>query len=157
MRRLSGRHMCLPADWRRRFVDADLRIVTGSRTLLEAMELGAPFLYFTGALGAGRRTRRHRPEKIVALLSVLGHQGAPPDLARDLRDFALGRRVGDIARRAADREGGWSRFPRRIGPVGYPSGYGDAGRLIVRVATALARDPTAADAIVQRVRASSSL
>jgi hypothetical protein len=51
------------AEWTTRFARARLRIVTGSRTLLEAMELGGPFLYFNGTLGRGARTRRHRPEK----------------------------------------------------------------------------------------------
>ncbi|MFZ1022919.1 MAG: hypothetical protein WAN87_02135, partial [Thermoplasmata archaeon] len=59
-----------PAQWRRRFAAADVRIVTGSRTLLEALELGRPFLYFNGLLGSGPSARRHRPEKIAALLRL---------------------------------------------------------------------------------------
>ena len=146
-----------PAGWRRRFARADLRIVTGSRTLLEAIELGGPFLYFNGTLGAGRRSRRHRPEKIVTLLSVLRRRGAPPDVRRDLADFARGRRVAEVVRRAADRTGGWARFPRAVRPVGFRRPYDDAGRLIVRVARALSRSPRDAPGIVGRLRAGTSL
>jgi hypothetical protein len=146
-----------PAEWRRRFAGADLRIVTGSRTLLEALELGRPFLYFNGTLGAATRTRRHRPEKIVALLSVLRQQDVSPDVIRDLSDFARGRRVPEVVRRAADRSDGWSRFPRRVRPVGFRAPYEDAGRLIVRTARALARAPRQAEEIVDRVRAGTPL
>jgi hypothetical protein len=146
-----------PAAWERRFADADVRIVTGSRTLLEAIELGRPFLYFNGALGAGPRSRRHRPEKIAALLSLLHRTGVDPGVRRDLADFARGRRVREVVRHAADRTGGWSRFPAAIRPVGYPPAYGDAGRLIVRTARALARRPGDATSIVARLRSGSPL
>ncbi|MGA9840114.1 MAG: hypothetical protein WBS16_06735, partial [Thermoplasmata archaeon] len=77
-------------SWRRRFAAADLRIVTGSRTLLEAIELGGPFLYFNGVLGTGARRRRHRPEKAVALLELARERGVPAALRRDLADFSRG-------------------------------------------------------------------
>jgi len=51
-----------PTVWRRAFSGASLRIVTGSRSLLGALEAGGPFLYFNGVLGSGPRRRRHRPE-----------------------------------------------------------------------------------------------
>jgi hypothetical protein len=142
------------ATWRRRFAEADLRIVTGSRTLLEAMELGGPFLYFNGVLGRGRARRRHRPEKIAGLLVLARSQHAPPDLVRDLADFAAGRRVAEVVRRAADRAGGWARFPRfRVRSFAPP--FDDAGSLVTAVARALDRAPDRASGIVARVRARS--
>src|SRR5487761_751217 len=81
------------ADWRRRFDGAELRIVTGSRTLLEAIEVGGPFLYFNGLVGSGRSRRRHRPDKLEALILAGPRAGASSALLRDLRDVGLGRRV----------------------------------------------------------------
>jgi hypothetical protein len=144
-------------SWRRRFRTADLRIVTGSRTLLEALEVGGPFLYFNGALGEGTRRRRHRPEKLQELLRALRARGAPTDLVKDLADFGSGRRVGAVVARAARRAGGWSRFPRGIGPTGFPPPYADAGRLLTRAARALARAPRDARGVVARLRAGSPI
>jgi hypothetical protein len=121
------------------------------------MELGGPFLYFNGALGEGVRQRRHRPEKASALLDIARATGVSASLRRDLADFARGRRVGDIVRHAAARTRGWADFPRRWRPVGFPSPYDDAGHLVVELARALARSPSASEAVVARVRAGSSL
>jgi hypothetical protein len=119
--------------WRREFRRASLRIVTGSRTLLEALEVGGPFLYFNGVLGRGAARRRHRPEKIVEMLRLARGAGWPDDLRRDLRDFARGRRVAEVVRRAASGTGGWRRFPTAPRPSGFAPGFDDAGRLLVRV------------------------
>jgi hypothetical protein len=140
------------ADWRDRFAAADVRIATGSRTLLEAIELGGPFLYFNGVLGQGSARRRHRPEKLQELLVALRRQRAPPDLVRDLADFGAGRRVSAVVRRAADRTGGWSRFPRRVRSTGFRPPYDDAGRLLIAVARRLAARPQDAREIVLRAR-----
>ena len=137
------------------FRAADLRVVTGSRTLLEALEVGCPFLYFNGILGVGARTRRHRPEKLIALLCSYGGR-LPPDLRQDLRDFARGQRVADVVRRAATKEAGWRRFPKRWKDSAFRPPFDDAGSLIVAVARALARAPTGATEIVRRVRAGSN-
>ncbi len=148
-------HLTAPlraAEWRSRFAGADLRIVTGSRTLLEAIEVGGPFLYFNGVLGRGAARRRHRPEKLRELLAVFRDRRAPADLLRDLADFGSGRRVRDVARRAADRAGGWRRFPRRVRPIGFRPPYDDTGRLLVAVARRLAERPRDAADLVARVR-----
>jgi hypothetical protein len=142
------------AAWGRRFRAADVRIVTGSRTLLEAMELGGPFLYFNGVLGRGRARRRHRPEKIAGLLALARAQRAAPDLVRDLADFAAGRRVTEVVARAAKPAGGWAHFPR-LRVRGFAAPFDDAGSLVVAVARALARAPDDAEGIVARVRARS--
>ncbi len=140
-----------PAAWARRFRAAELRIVTGSRTLLEAIEAGGPFLYFNGILGVGSATHRHRPEKLVAWLAAeRGRLSA--DLARDLRDFARGRRVAEVVARAAGRRGGWRTFPRGPPPSDFRPPFDDAGALAVAVARALGRAPGTAEAIVARVR-----
>jgi hypothetical protein len=146
-----------PDIWRHRFAAANLRIVTGSRTLLEAIELGGPFLYFNGVLGSGRDRRRHRPEKVAALLDIAEARGVAPALRRDLADFARGRRVRPIVRSAAARAGGWARFPTNLGPTGFRPPYHDAGTFVVEVARALARAPDDAGAIVARARAGGAL
>jgi hypothetical protein len=147
----------LPARaWRRRFLSADLRIVTGSRTLLEALEVGGPFLYFNGLVGSGRRSRRHRPEKIAALLAVGRRLGVPRPLLRDLAEFARGRTVAAVVRRVARRRRGWERLHvaciRRV----VPPPYDDAGELLVALARSLAQPGVDVTALVRRVRAGSN-
>ncbi len=145
----------MPAPrWRRRFGAAELRIVTGSRTLLEAIELGGPFLYFNGVLGSGNRRRGHRPEKIQALLEEARRLGVSRALRRDLADFARGRRITDVVARAARRADGWRKFPT-FRTRAFPPPYDEAGDLLVAVARRLARSPGDAPGVVARVRADS--
>jgi hypothetical protein len=141
-----------PGTWRRRFAQADVRIVTGSRTLLEAIELGGPFLYFNGVLGRGRRQRRHRPDKVEALAQAAIELGVDRHLVRDLRDFASGRRVRETVYRAARSIGPWAHFPRGPWVSGFRSPYDDAGHLLLAMARALADGETATQ-LVERVRA----
>jgi hypothetical protein len=145
-----------PADrWRREFREADLRIVTGSRTLLEALEGGGPFLYFNGVLGTGRSRRRHRPEKIVELLHLARRAGWAEELVRDLDAFSRGRRVAEVVARAATGRGPWSRFPPRPAPVGFAPGFEDAGEVLVRIARELAEPGRTATELVACVRRAS--
>jgi len=145
-----------PTEWRARFRDADLRIVTGSRTLLEAMEVGGPFLYFNGVLGRGRSRRRHRPEKIREWLDLARRSGVSAELRADLADFARGRHVTAVVRRAVRREGDWGRFPRALRPTEFPASRADAGRIVVAVARALARPGARSSEIVARWRRSNA-
>ncbi len=151
----AGERLATPIPtprWRELFARADVRIVTGSRTLLEALELGGPFLYFNGVLGTGRGRRRHRPEKIDALLDAACDEGWPEGLLRDLGDFARGRRVREIVVRAADRAGPWRRFPPRLHLRAYPPARRDLGALLVRVARALGRPSSSAQDVVAAIR-----
>ena len=143
------------AEWNRRFARAELRIVTGSRTLLEALEVGGPFLYFNGVLGTGRRKRRHRPEKLAALLDLGRRNGVAAPLLRDLSDFGRGRRVRSVVSRAAHRRGAGARVPRAFGRPAFRAPLDDAGALIVRVARALGRQGGGAAELVREVRAGS--
>jgi len=146
----------LPATrWAAAFRSADLRIVTGSRTLLEALEVGGPFLYFNGILGEANRTRRHRPEKVIALLAA-HRDRLSSDVRRDLADFARGHRVAAVVRRAADPAGGWRNFPTRWKDRAFRAPFDDAGSLLVGVARALAKDPRDSVGIVDRVRSGST-
>jgi hypothetical protein len=140
------------ARWKDQFVRAELRIVTGSRTLLEAMELGGPFLYFNGILGRGARVRRHRPEKLTALLDLARKAGVGASLRRDLADFARGRRVREVVARAATGSGGWNEFPSRWDAGSFRPPFDNAGSLIVDLARALARPDAGASSLVRRVR-----
>ena len=138
--------------WRRAFDRAQLRIVTGSRTLLEAIALGGPFLYFNGVLGNGASRHRHRPEKLDRMLKVAR---IPRGVRRDLVDFAGGRRIEEVVRRAA-------RDPPRL-TVGFrrdvrrrfAPGWDDAGALIVRIAREFERDGRTSSELVRNIRAAS--
>ena len=143
-----------PRAWRARFRSAELRIVTGSRTLIEAMEVGGPFLYFNGVLGAGARRRPHRPEKIRAWLDLARRAGVSSSLRADLADFARGRRVADVVRRAASGRDGWRRFPTTLPPAGISASRGDAGQVVVAVARELSRPGVRASDLVARWRGS---
>ncbi|MGI0052816.1 MAG: hypothetical protein ACRECR_00960, partial [Thermoplasmata archaeon] len=141
-----------PAAWRDELARAELRIVTGSRTLLEALVLGAPFLYYNGVTGRARGARRHRPEKIEGLLALWRRQGVAPRLRRDLANFARGRDLAGVLARARD-DPGWRReFPRRpsVGP--FPPGYGDAGGLLEALARAWSRSTGSSEELVARLR-----
>jgi hypothetical protein len=142
----------LPDDvWRRRFAGADLRIVTGSRTLLEALELGRPFLYFNGVLGRGSHLRRHRPEKLDALLACWRAQGASARWRKDLASFGRLQRVAPILRRAT-RDPDWAAdFPRWRGPVGFRPPYDD-GRAFLRSVAARFDAGASAPSVVAEAR-----
>lgn len=145
-----------PARWRRRFGSAEVRIVTGSRSLLEALETGGPFLYFNGVLGQGATRRRHRPEKIVALLEIARAVGWTEDVRRDLADFARGRRAGPVVARVAARAGGWGRPRPPIRALGFRPPYDDAGAVLVEAARRLARPGASASAVVGELRAAAN-
>lgn len=145
-----------PGEWRARLRDAELRIVTGSRTLLEATEISGPFLYFNGVLGRGASSRRHRPEKIRAWLDLARRAGVSAALLRDLDDFARGRRIEEVVRRAVRKYDGWADFPPALRPFGFPASRSDAGRVLVAVARALARPDARSVDVVARWRRSNA-
>ena len=146
--------MAAPA-WRSAFRHAAVRIVTGSRSLLEALELGGPFLYFNGVLGNGRQRRRHRPEKIVQLLALARSAGWPTDLLSDLRAFSAGRRVAEVVVRAANAEGGWRRFPPAPAPSGFAPGFESGGAVLVELARRFASSGEPASRLVAETRRAS--
>jgi len=143
-----------PSAWRSRFRRAELRIVTGSRTLIEAMEVDGPFLYFNGVLGRGSAHRQHRPEKVRAWIDLARRSGVSRGLRTDIADFARGRRVAEVVRKAARHEGGWAHFPSSLPPIGFPETRSDAGRVLVAVAREMARPGARAPDIVARWRRS---
>lgn len=138
--------------WRNRFVRARVRIVTGSRTLLEAIQLGAPFLYFNGVTGRGRSARRHRPEKIRSLLSVWKSRGVSAELRRDLDLFSRGRAVDSVVRRASHRVGAWGRFPRFLPVEGFQAPYDSASDLLWALVSRMTAEAPEAASIVREVR-----
>lgn len=138
-----------PSAWRSEFDRAQLRVVTGSRTLLEAIVQGGPFLYFNGILGAGSATRRHRPEKIDGLREV-ARLSRPA--RRDLSDFARGRRVEAVVERALrDPPRLPARFREHVRGQFAPE-WGDAGALVVRIARAWERTPQPSGIFVRDLR-----
>ena len=150
---IEVRTEALPAArWDRSFRRAAVRIVTGSRSLLEALELRGPFLYFNGVLGRGARLRRHRPEKVVQLLELATRAGWPADVVTDVADFSRGRRVADVVARAADAQGGWRRPRAQVGPHGFAPGFEAAGAVVVRFAQGLAEGAGSVASVVERFR-----
>ncbi|HEV2318029.1 MAG TPA: hypothetical protein VGV89_10735 [Thermoplasmata archaeon] len=139
--------------WHRRFATAGVRIVTGSRTLLEALVVGGPFLYFNGVTGTGRGARRHRPEKIDNLLRAWKRARVSPRLRTDLADFSRLRAVRRVVDRARS-DPAWSRaFPQRHPPRGFRPPFDDAGALVEGVARTFAEGTMGASELVARVRA----
>ncbi len=142
-----------PAEsWGRRFAEAEMRIVTGSRSFLEALALGGPFLYYNGTVGTGRSARRHRPEKIRSLLADWRARGIGRSRWRDLEAFSEGRRVREVVAAAAaspTRSG----YPRRYRPSTFGPGFDDAGRYLDRIAQRWARWSGDADGFVATLRA----
>ncbi|MCI4347057.1 MAG: hypothetical protein L3J97_00365 [Thermoplasmata archaeon] len=141
-----------PRDWSRRFRSAGLRLVTGSRTLLEAIAVGGPFLYFNGVMNRGSRTRRHRPEKIDTLLEVWRRHGVSKALRNDLSDFSRLRRVSSVLRRAVENPRWSGQFPDRSDAVAYASPRRDAGKLIERWTRDWAHTSESAAEFVDRLR-----
>ncbi|MCI4345314.1 MAG: hypothetical protein L3K07_00945 [Thermoplasmata archaeon] len=120
--------------WRGEFQRAGLRIVTGGRSLLEAVQVGGPFLYFNGVTGQGRSVRQHRPEKLGSLLAAWRRDRTGRPVWRDLANFARGRDLPAILERAAERPA-WARaFPARPPRPPYAPPFDSAGTLLERVA-----------------------
>lgn len=141
------------AAWRRDFERADVRIVTGSRSLLEALEVGGPFLYFNGLSGSGRGRRRHRPEKIRSLIAAGRREGRSEAGLNTLDAFSRGRRVADIARRLARGGRLPGAFPPGWRPSGFRPPFDDAGGLLVEIARRWGRTDLAAGPFVAGIRA----
>lgn len=123
----------LPGAWQALWGRESLVITTGSRSLLEAVARGIPFLYFNGLTGRGRARRRHRPEKLDGLVAWLAQERLDDRVLRDLKDFGAGRRVAEIVARAATDPAWRSRFRPRVPGARYPAGFGEAGALVVEV------------------------
>lgn len=88
-------------SWTRRWRAADLRIASGSQSLVDAVHEARPFLYFNGyVVGQDRRTWAFRREKLLSLLHALRERRGGSALARDLERFADGRDVAGVLRRA---------------------------------------------------------
>ena len=139
-----------PVAWQRLSRSADLRIVTGSRTLLEALAQGGPFLYFNGVTGGGRRRRRHRPEKVAGLLRLFRSLGVAPGLCDDLDRFSRGQRVVEVVGRAVG-DPRWRRAfpsPSRVRSA-VPT---DAGKLLRRIAREWSGFEGNAEGLVRRYR-----
>ncbi|MCI4357481.1 MAG: hypothetical protein L3J95_03820 [Thermoplasmata archaeon] len=144
-----------PRTWRRRVRSAEVRIVTGSRTLLEALSDGVPFLYFNGLIGSGPGQRRHRPEKIRSLIAAWRSEGIRGRLTADLDAFSKGRRVREVVRRAASDPGFRREFRPIWRPKGFPEPFADAGNGLVHLTRRWARSANTAVRFVAVVRSES--
>jgi len=146
-----------PTEWRVEFATASLRVVTGSRTLLEALVLGGPFLYSNGVLGDGRRRHRHRPEKIRALLDGWRARGTSARVLRDLDSFSRGRRIASVVRAAATDPEWVRRFPRASPVGGFPESRRDGGAYLTGVARTFASGSERSAELVERLRAKAAV
>jgi hypothetical protein len=120
--------------------------------LLEGLAGGGPFLYFNGVTGTGRGMRRHRPEKIDALLRLWKRTRVSPGLRRDLADFSRLRSTSRVLDRARTDAAWRKSFPRQTRPLGFVAPFDDAGRLVEQVARAFAGARFNAAELVARVR-----
>ena len=139
-------------SWERRFRAAELRIVTGSRSLLEALEIGGPFLYFNGAGGTGAARHPHRPEKLRGLLDAWRRAGVSATLRGDLSDFARVRRVPEIVERALVDPRWSAAFPQRPPPVSFRPPFDRTVTLLGTLAREWAGSSEGAPEFVRRWR-----
>ncbi len=139
--------------WARRWRTPHVVLTTGSRSLLEALSVGAPFLYFNGVLGRGGALRRHRPEKLDGLLRWLALERVPAVVRRDLSDLARGRRVAEVVARAVTDASWRAAFPPRRPGAGYAPGFEEGGTVAVAVARAFAEPSTTLAPFLAGVRA----
>jgi hypothetical protein len=141
-----------PSAWRTAWATTDLAIVTGSRTLLEAIDEGVPFLYFNGVMGRGSSARCHRPEKLRSLLEILRSAGVASSVRRDLADFARLRRIEDILDRWAYGSAPLSSPLRRRIERGFPDPFQEGGRLVGAVVDRFASGGSSANDLVVALR-----
>ncbi len=141
-----------PAAWDGVRASAGLTIVSGSRTLLEAIRARTPFLYYNGVIGPGARARRHRPEKLLSLLRLGRRGGIGPTWRRDLLDFSRGRRVRAIIRsRLTARDAG----PTIDASDGFRDARSDGPRVLANIARSFAAETsTEASQFARRFRSS---
>ena len=144
-----------PSAWQRTWAGTDFAIVTGTRSLLEAIRWGVPFLYFNGILGRGAAARRHRPEKIEGLVEFLRRSGVAPALRRDLAQFSrLQGLEAIVARSLAGRPPLPGSFPRQVAR-GFPPPFGDGITTVADLVQRFAAGRGGARALVREVRAES--
>ena len=142
-----------PGAWERRFNTAGVRIVAGSRSLIEALQLGRPFLYFNGLLGRSNARRRHRPEKISRLIDALPRSSANRSYLRDLEDFSRGRRIPAIVRQALTDPKWAGGFPAfGVPALGIPAAYRNPAECVVEWAREFASGQTPSSRFVRDQR-----
>ncbi len=144
-----------PEGWQRLWATADLAIVTGTRSLLEAIGWGVPFLYYNGAMGRGGSTRRHRPEKIATLLDVLRSIEGTVELRQDLSDFARLRRIEATVARVLARPGRLPPTLRRSIADRCPDPFGDGRILVAKIVERFAQEGSSATDLIRSVRSES--
>lgn len=148
----------LPEEsWRARWRNADLRIASGSQTLVETVLMGRPFLYFNGIVqGPGEAPRAFRREKLLSLTRALRSAGVAESVIGDLENFADGQNLAEVLQRALgsvrwrrELQRGMSRLP-----VGLPPDRRDGGRFLSRTVSAFAEHPGDAESFVAGLRGS---
>lgn len=145
-----------PEAWDRLEAEAHLRIVSGSQSLVEALEDRAPFLYFNGWVRTpSGKGRPFRTEKLLSLLSARGRSPAARSVNRDLWSFAGGRDLRAILRRAL-LSPAWRAEVVRRAPSRFPPRYRDMGAYVVEVARSFSREAIPSPALVARERAHAS-
>ena len=143
--------------WARRLRSADLRVVGGSQSLVEALWEGVPFLYFNGALPTpSGRSVGFRREKLLSLLRGLTSVPGTRPVARDLRAFADLRGVSGVVRRAA-LSPGWRSRCARLGEgarKGFPPALREGERYLADLVRSFQGTEESVPTFVERVRKS---
>ncbi len=141
--------------WKARWRRADLRIASGSQTLVESVRLGLPFLYFNGALaGPHGSSRAFRREKFVSWLRAMQESGSSSLLRKDLSSFADGKGLDSVLRHSL-LSARWRReFVRDLRRCrsGLVSSRADGDTFLVEIACRFAESSGPASDLVERLR-----
>jgi hypothetical protein len=147
------------AEWLSQLRNADLLIVGGSQSLVEALSLDRPFLYFNGYFPEDRTPpRAFRREKLSNLLLAWRRAGVSPRVLKDFADFADGRNLSEIVSRALGslpwrREVVASGFHGRMSPLlTFPPGRADGSRYLLEVVRTFDEGKMNAVEVVRRLR-----
>lgn len=145
-----------PRSWRARWDGADLRIASGSLSLLESVRRALPFLYFNGiSQGEAGEPRGFRREKLLSLLRALEGTRGSSGFAADLVSFADGEGLAPVLERALSATGRWQRSAelalRSLTAHAARSSL-DGDRFLVQVAWDFARDAGPVTTFVPKVR-----
>ncbi|MDE1820542.1 MAG: hypothetical protein KGJ23_09150 [Euryarchaeota archaeon] len=142
-----------PSRWRSALDRAHLRVVSGSQSLVEVVRGGGPFLYFNGLVGKPRGpTRAFRREKLLSLVRALDGLPRAGALSRDLLDFADGRNLRSVLRRALGSEAWREAMRRALAAVVLRLTAMDGDRTLVSIVQEFARSGEAANTFAKRVR-----
>lgn len=143
------------AAWEERWRSADVRITSGSQTLVEGVRLRLPMLYFNGlVVEPNGTTRAFRREKLVSLLRAMGPSAGRGRYSEDLERFADGEDLEGILRRAFTDAAWRQRATSALGelPMGFPPPLDSGDAYLVAVLRRFAEHRGPVEELVRQLR-----